>query len=76
MKWNTDEYKSTDKNETKNKRLWKKTKMAKEKKKPGLPKAIPVKMSTTRRAPSGQVESNPTTIPATAASTPTSATSL
>ena len=70
------ESKSPDKNETRNKRPEKKIEVVKEKKKPGLQKAIPVKMSETRRAPSGQVASNATTTPATAASTPTSAASL
>ena len=55
---------------------WKKTEVAKEKKKPGLPKAIPVKTLETQREPSGQVASNATTTPAAAASTPTSAASL
>ena len=71
-----DESKNPVKNETRNKRHWKKTEMAKEKKKPGLPKAVPVKASATRRAPSGQVASNATTDPPAAASTPTSAASL
>ena len=72
----SDESKSPEKSETKNKRHWKKTEMAKEKEKPGLSKALSVKASQTRRTPTSPVASNAMTTPATAASTHSSAASL